>query len=168
MMLMMGLVPRGLSADATLNRMTRGQREAIAAVTTVGLPPGRSEGGDIQITDAKELQAAASQAGAREFWESKDKPVRAKLAGQFLPDSRFQDRYRLTRMKLICCGADLSPMVVTIAGPVDPNWRPEQWLEVTGPVSFVEVPDPKTGVKQYFPMVHQQAWSTVDPKPYIQ
>lgn len=169
MIIVMGLSPDGISAGNLENRMTRSQREAIAAVTNVTLPPGRSPEGKIVSVDAPELQQAASQPDRRAFWESTTHPVRAKIAGELVPDSRYTDRYRLMRIKLTCCVADASPVGVTVLGEVDPKWNAKgQWLEVVGPVSFFEVANPKTGVPEFYPLIHQQQAKPTTPRVYLQ
>lgn len=168
MIVVMGLVPKGLSADAALHRMTRSQREAISAVQSVTLPSGREGECTVINTDARELQAAAHQPNVRAYWQDEKQLRCAKLSGQLLIDPRFQDRYRLTRFKITCCAADASPMVVTVVGKVDPGWRERDWLEVTGPVSFVEVPDERTGRPQFFPVVYQQHAERTTAKDYLQ
>lgn len=167
MIVLMGLAPLGLSADAALNRMTKAQREAIASVGAAKLPEGRVAGGRVIDTDARDLQAAANQSSARAYWESTTEPVQARLAGEVLRDTRFRDRYRLTRFKIICCAGDASPMVITVLG--DPGPRGDRsWVEVTGPVSFTEVKDEKTGTSQFFPVVHQQLVEPTHPRDYLQ
>lgn len=164
----MGLAPAGLSADAALNRMTRAQKEAIAAVGNANLPAGRKPDGRVIETNARELQEAASQPALREYWESQDEPRRARLAGQVLIDPRFADRYRLTRFRITCCAADASPMVVTVIGAPREGWKDRDWVEVTGPVGFIPVTDSQTGQTQYFPVIYQQIAELCPPKEYLQ
>ncbi|MFO0948763.1 MAG: hypothetical protein U1D30_23045 [Planctomycetota bacterium] len=169
MIIVMGLSPDGISAGNLENRMSRGQREAIAAIKDVKLPPGRSPDGKVVSVDAAELQQAASQPDRREYWESTKNPVRAKIAGELVPDSRYTDRYRLMRIKLTCCVADATPVGVTVLGSVDPKWNSKgQWLEVVGPVSFFEVANPKTGAPEYYPLIHQQQIKATTPRVYLQ
>lgn len=171
MIVLMGLAPRGLSAAALDRRMTREQREAIAAIGNVALPAGRSAAGKMVAANVKELMDAAADPVRREFWESTANPVQARVKGQFVPDARYPDRYRLMRIKITCCAADATPLGVTVIGKPQPGWKYGDWIEVEGPVSFVEVPASKGGASRYIPAIYQQKaipLSSPPPDLYIQ
>lgn len=169
MIILIGLAPaQGLSEAMFEKRMTRSQRDAIATVGASALPPGRRADGEIVSTDARVLEEQGQSANTRAIWESTTTPIRARLAGQFVPDGRFTDRYRLMRIKITCCAADAAPIGVTVLGKVNPEWQYGQWLEITGPVSFAQVDDPKTGKGQFFPVIHQQQVEYTSPKMYLQ
>ena len=168
MIVWMGLAPNGLSADVFSKRMTKAQREAIAAASSAALPEGRKVDTDAEPidTDMRELQQASQDAVRRQFWETADRPVR--LSGQFVPDNRYTDRYRLMRIRITCCAADATPIDVTVVGEIQSGWQYGEWLEALGVVSFVEVPGGQTQGSKYLPVLHQLHVSVTDPKPYIQ
>lgn len=167
MIVLMGLAPDGISAGDLENRMTRAQRDAIAAIDAQSLGAGGT-GGRILTVDAPELQQAASQSARRDFWQSTTDPVRARIAGEFVPDLRYTDRYRLMRIKITCCAADAAPVGVTVFGPVDPSWKRGDWLEVVGPVQFFEVSDQRTGRSEFYPLIRQEDVRPTTPRVYLQ
>lgn len=123
----------------------------------------------IVVANAKELMEAARSSTSREYWESTQDPKFVRLSGQFQPDSRFTDRYRLSRIRIVCCAADATPITATVIGNVDPNWKYGDWLEVVGPVSFFGVEDTQKGQTTYYPAVQQiLPAKKTEPKNYIQ
>jgi hypothetical protein len=157
------MAPQGLSADILTQRMSKEQIEAIASIGNATLPAGRVATGEVTFASIKQLQDAAADAQQRDFWQSNDRPVRAKTVGQFVPDARYNNRYRLMRIKITCCAADATPVGITVMGSIDPKWQHGNWLEVVGPVSFLDVPNARTGVSQYFAVVHQQQVESISP-----
>src|SRR5690606_1747883 len=99
---------------------------------------------------------------------STEEPKFARVSGQFQPDARFDNRYRLSRIRIVCCAADATPVTVTVMGQVKPEWKYGDWLEIVGPVSFFSVDDPKTGQKTYYPALQQIIATKTAPKHYIQ
>jgi uncharacterized membrane protein YcgQ (UPF0703/DUF1980 family) len=159
MIILMGLAPQGLSADIYRQRMSKEQLEAIAAVGNATLPAGRNPNGAEVRETIKQLSEAAQDPGRRAFWESTQKPVVVRTIGQYIPESGYTNRYRLMRIKITCCAADATPVGVLVMGTTDHLPKPPaygDWLEVVGPVSFVEVPNSRTGLAQYFAVIHQQ------------
>lgn len=122
----------------------------------------------IVVTNAKELMEAARDPNSREYWESTDDPKFVRLSGQFQPDARFKDRYRLSRIRIVCCANDATPITATVIGNPDPNWKYGEWLEVVGPVSFFGVDDGESGRTTYYPAVQQISIQVTEPKNYIQ
>lgn len=164
MIIFMGLMPKGLSANALEKRATRDQLDAIAAAGAT-LPAGRSLEGRVVGSNLKELSDAAFEPNRREFWESTSSPVRAEIVGQFIPDNRFVDRYRLMRIKITCCAADGTPVAVTVLGKPDPTWKYGDWIAVVGPISFFESKDSRTGAVKFHPALHQQTTSRLTEQP---
>jgi hypothetical protein len=133
MIMLMGLTPKcGFSKIIYDIRMTPEQRAALAAAVTKSLPNERkgslNENLKPIIVTGKQLNEAAVNHNDRAFWESTKDPVRAKIAGQYISDSRYNNKFRLTRMKMTCCANDLTPVVVTVLGAVDNSWKDLEWL----------------------------------------
>lgn len=158
MIILSGLAPQGLSADIYQKRMSKEQIAAIAAVSDdMELPDGRKGEGQEVFATIKELSDAAIDSNRRGYWESVEKPVRARTIGQFVPEAGFSNRYRLMRIKITCCAADATPVGVMVMGTfAHLNPKHGDWLEIVGPVSFIDVPNTRTGQSQYFTVVHQQ------------
>jgi hypothetical protein len=103
---------------------------------------------DVEITRAeetialhfKELEGAAYSPAARQFYEGKI----GKVTGQFVPISN--NVFKLMRLKMTCCGADVIRLDVTIildpqsgeslAGRFEPTNGVPQWVEVKGQIQF--------------------------------
>lgn len=152
---LMGLAPRDFSAQALESRMSRGQKNILAAATS-GLAAGRSADGKIVPATIKELQNAAIEPSIRGFWESREKPVRVRAAGQLVRNSAFNDRFNLVRQKITCCAGDATSVNVGVMGTAGPSFKNGEWIEVIGPVSFVEIPNQRTGRAEFFPVIHAQ------------
>jgi len=149
MMLMAGIVPEALSADAIRGKMSQQQRLA-AGMTIASLPPGRTvENAKIRRATMKELAQDARDPVQRAMWESVSDPIVAKVVGQLIR-LKGSGRYQLTHMDRTCCAGDATPVVILVAGDPDPKMRDENWLEVMGPVSYQK--DPSGG---FTPVVHQ-------------
>lgn len=139
MMLMAGLVPTKLSADAIRNKMSQ-QQKLAAGMQISSLPPGRVvEGAQIETATMVELVQASRDPSLRAFWESTEKPIAAKVIGQLMRTS-VPGRYQLQREKMTCCAQDAVPVIVLVAGSPADEWQTNEWLEVTGPVSFQKDP----------------------------
>jgi len=157
MMLMAGLVPTKLSADAVRNKMSNQQRLA-AGMQIASLPPGRKvENAEVVRATMKELAQAARDPALRSMWESDDKPMAARVDGQVMRTS-FPGRYQLTHMQMNCCPGDATPVVILVAGNLEDSFANEDWVEVTGPVSFQK--DPTGG---FTPVLHQAAVKKTPP-----
>jgi hypothetical protein len=118
------------------------------------------------LADPKGLQDDARNGTQRMFWESDSAPVMARISGQFIP-GKTQDRYRLMRIKITCCASDSTPVDATVVGKIEPDWKYGDWLEVDGPVAFVEAKSEKA-TQEYYPVVYQVDFRKTDAKPYIQ
>jgi uncharacterized membrane protein YcgQ (UPF0703/DUF1980 family) len=139
MMLMAGLVPTKLSAEAIQNKMSQ-QQKLAAGMEISSLPAGRKiEGADVVTASMVELVQASRDPSARAFWESIDRPVAAKVVGQLMRTAT-PGRYQLQREKMTCCAQDAVPVIVLVAGKAADDWQANEWLEVTGPVSFQKDP----------------------------
>lgn len=164
MIMLMKLTPKQLSDEWIRKNMS----DSAIDVSALRLPPGRTMEGNIATreSNAKELMEAAKSELTRKFWQSEESPVLARLFGQFVPEGS-DERYRLMRIKITCCAADATPIAAHIIGKPDPTWRYGDWLEVTGAVDFVHVPE-EGGEGKYVPVVYAARASRTDPKPYIQ
>lgn len=139
MMLTAGMVPQKLSADAIRNKMSQ-QQKLAAGMQISSLPAGRKvEGAEVMTATMVELVQASRDPSSRNFWESIDKPVAAKVIGQLMRTS-MPGRYQLQREKMTCCTQDAVPVVVLVAGTPSDEWPTNEWLEVTGPISFQKDP----------------------------
>lgn len=118
------------------------------------------------LTDPNELQTAARDGLQRRFWESDAEPIMARISGQFIP-GKSTDRFRLMRIKMTCCSSDSTPIDATVVGEVNGEWKYGDWLEVDGPVAFVESNDARGG-QQYFPVVYMVDVRRTGRKEYIQ
>jgi uncharacterized repeat protein (TIGR03943 family) len=151
MMLMAGFVPDRLSADAVKNKMSE-QQKLAAGMQVASLPPGRKvEGAEIVSASMAELVQAARDPSLRALWESSEKPIAAKVKGQLLRTS-MPGRYQLHRLKMTCCTNDATPVIILVVGSLTDEWKNDEWLEVTGPMSFQK--DPTGG---YTAVLHQAA-----------
>jgi putative membrane protein len=157
MLLMAGLVPTRLSAQSLANRMSDQQRMA-AGMAIESLPAGRN------IKDAKfmtatmvELVQASRDPSLREMWESSEKPRAAIVKGQLMRTS-YPNRYQLHREKMTCCAQDAVPVMILVAGNPDKSWPHNEWLEVSGPVSFQK--DPTGG---FTAVLHQVTAEKIEP-----
>ena len=139
MMLTAGLVPQKLSAEAIRNKMSQ-QQKLAAGMQITSLPEGRKfEGARIETATMIELVQASRDPSLRARWESSDDPVAARVIGQLMR-TNFPGRYQLQREKMTCCTQDAVPVIVLVAGSPQDEWQTNEWLEVTGPVSFQKDP----------------------------
>ena len=153
-LLLGGLTPEGLSADVFERRMSRDQRNAIVAIDATAIPGEVGGQGRIVERSVLDLEEAARNTSKRQEWQSTTDPIRVRVIGQYIPDPRFKDRYRVMRIKITCCAADAVPHGVTVVGLPGPAWEYGDWLEITGPVRFVEVTGERSS--QFFPVVYAQ------------
>jgi uncharacterized repeat protein (TIGR03943 family) len=163
MIIFMGLPPSQLSAQGLTNKLSAKDLKALAALGSVQMPAGFEPKGEVVDADWKVLVQAADDPFQRERWQAQA----VRLAGQAVPDRAFPDRYRLMRVKITCCAADAVPLSLTILGPPQNEWKPGEWVEVTGAVNFVEVQS-NTGERAYLPIVYQVQAETTIPRPYLQ
>jgi uncharacterized membrane protein YcgQ (UPF0703/DUF1980 family) len=149
MMLMAGLVPTALSADAIRNKMSK-QQLLAAGMNIASLPAGRKvEGAKVRRATMKELAQAARDPLQRAMWESVEEPLAARVTGQLMR-TKSSGKYQLTHWDMSCCPGDATPVAILVAGAVEASVREADWLEVTGPVSYQQ--DPSGG---YTAVVHQ-------------
>ncbi|MGL4461105.1 MAG: hypothetical protein ACRC1K_03055 [Planctomycetia bacterium] len=162
MIILLGVAPQGLSADIFKYRMSAAQKEAIASVGDVKFGEVKNE--TPVPTDLIELQNSAVNPTQRDFWTNR----LARISGQFVPDERFADRFRLMRIRITCCASDTAPMDVTVLGSFDKSWKYSDWLDVEGVVSFAESKDPQSGATKFFPVVNLLTAVRTEPKAYLQ
>jgi hypothetical protein len=159
MMLMAGFVPQQLSAEAIMNKMSQ-QQKLAANMTIASLPPGRvTEGAEIVTTSMLELATAARDPSRRAFWESIEKPIVARVVGQYIPMSA-PNRYQLTMLKMNCCANDAVPMTIVVLGNPETSWSAASWVEVVGPISYQQ--DPTGG---FTAVLHQATASKLSAPP---
>jgi hypothetical protein len=122
-----------------MNKMSQQQRLA-ANMSIASLPPGRKvEGAEIITTTMLELATATRDPSRRQFWESVEKPIVARVVGQYI-SMNASNRYQLTMLKMNCCANDAVPMTIIVLGSPDPGWSPASWVEVVGPITFQQDP----------------------------
>jgi uncharacterized membrane protein YcgQ (UPF0703/DUF1980 family) len=151
MLLMAGVVPTKVTAQAMLRRQSKDQQLAID-INVSTLPPERAnlKNATAKAATLPELMAAARNPSSRGYWENTKDPVVATVVGEYLPASQYPDRYQLMQRKRTCCSADDTPVLITVLGVPDSSLRAEDWIEVTGALTF---PTDKRG--GYTSVLHQ-------------
>lgn len=163
MIIFMGLPPSQLSAQGLTNKLSAKDLKALAAIGNAKMPAGFEPKGEVVDADWKVLVAAADDPFQRERWQAQA----VRIAGQAVPERGIADRYRLMRVKITCCAADAVPLSITILGEPKNEWKPGDWVEVTGAVNFVEV-ESNVGERAFLPVVYQIQADTTIPRPYLQ
>jgi uncharacterized membrane protein YcgQ (UPF0703/DUF1980 family) len=157
MLLLAGLVPTSLSAEAIANKLAQ-QAKLAAGMNVAALPAERkaayADPSKVETVQAtmKELAEAARNPAQREYWESTKEPRAAEVVGQFFPLGGSSDKYQITRLKMTCCANDATPMTVIVMGQPESGWEPGGWVQIFGPVSYQA---DKTGT--YTPILFQLA-----------
>ena len=125
---------------------------------------------NVEDWDFKNLTAAVSAAArspdpnVRNQW--KDKSVR--VIGQYAPSNQSDREFRLVRLKISCCAADLVQLDLPIMAKESiRNYKPNDWVRVTGRVEFRKRRD------EVVPIINVPGARAVeptapDPNPYIQ
>jgi len=152
-MLLCGLVPQQLTAQAIASRMSADQLKQLGAASS--LPPERQkaikEGKAEQVrATLPELMSAAKDAKARDYWEDANSPRVVAIIGEFLRTTQFDDRYQLMQRKMTCCTADSTPVAVTVLGKPEQDWNYGEWVESIGAISFA-----KDSQGAFHPVLHQ-------------
>jgi uncharacterized membrane protein YcgQ (UPF0703/DUF1980 family) len=151
MLLMAGVVPTKVTAEAMLRRQSKEQKLALD-VSVNTLPPERANLKNVTDKPATlpELMAAARNPSSRAYWESTKEPVVATVVGEYLPSSQYPDRYQLMQRKRTCCSADDTPVFITVLGDPNASLQVADWIEVTGALTF---PPDRRG--EYTSVLHQ-------------
>ena len=117
MILFMGIPREGFSGAALTNKLSADQIKEIAALGNSLMPKNFQPKGEPRPADWKVLVAAADNPLSRERWEAQ----LVQIAGQAVADPRFEDRYRLMRVKITCCAADAVPPQYHHRRPLGPQ-----------------------------------------------
>lgn len=161
MLIFMG-APEGFSSQGIMNKLSTADIESLASLGAASLPEGFQMTKEPRAANWKEIVVAGNDPRLRDFWQSR--PVQ--IVGQYGSDPRFDDRYRLMRVKITCCAADAVPLSVNVLGKPDPAWKDGQWIEVLGAVDFLEVP--VGGRTDVFPVIYQLEVKPTSPQPWLQ
>jgi hypothetical protein len=115
------------------------------------------EEGEMKV-DARDLLSAPYTEQSRKSWEGK--LVRARA--QFMP-GRTSKEFQLIGYKMTCCAADAYPVILATVNARDPlpagQYRPNQWVKVTGVMEFLPVP----GRDEYRPIIKLRTMKDLRP-----
>jgi hypothetical protein len=107
----------------------------------------------------KTLEQASADKDDRDYWKGK----RVKVTGQFAPSPASDRIFSLVRFRIRCCAADAIQLnVPMISKESVSDIKTDQWVEVTGRISFQQ------GRNGYLTVLHipnRQAIASTNPDP---